>query len=375
MNESCDVIIIGGGVIGLTTAFYLAQSGATVTILERGEPGREASWAGAGIIPPGQPDRATSPIDRLRAESSQRFPHFSQMLREQTGIDNGYRVTGGIEFLPADQAEQLVKPWDEEGITYRRLSQPEAGQLEPELGRLPGLAYHLPEMAQVRNPRHLRALLAACRLLGVRVRDYAEVTGLVVRGGRVHGVRVGDAILTSSTVLLAAGAWSRHLLEPLGVSLPVHPVRGQIVLLRPATPIIRHIILVGKHYLVPRDDGRVLVGSTEEPEAGFEKRTTAQAIADLLGLALKWVPGLQRASVETSWAGLRPGSADGLPHLGAVPPYTGLFVAAGHYRAGIQLSLATGWHLSRLIRGQPAAELAAFRLDRPPTPMPSAFRS
>lgn len=375
MNGSPDIIIIGGGVIGLTTAYYLARSGAVVTVLERGEPGREASWASAGIIPPGNPDRATSPIDRLRAESAQRFPHFSQTLHQLTGIDNGYRVTGGIEFLPAEQADTLVQPWDNESITYYRLTPKELAQLEPELARLPGIAHHLPQMAQVRNPRHLRALLAACRLLGVSVCDYAEVTGLVVRRGRIHAVKLADETIPCAAVLLATGAWTQQLLDPLSVSLPIHPVRGQIVLLRPNTPVIRSIVLLGKQYLVPREDGRVLVGSTEEPEAGFDKQTTAQAVAELLGLALKWVPALRLASVESNWAGLRPGSADGLPYLGAVPGVQGLFVAAGHYRAGIQLSLATGLHLSRLVQGEAVAELAAFRPDRPPTPMPAAFRS
>ena len=159
MPEHPDVAVIGGGIIGLTAAYFLARAGLSVELLDRGDLGREASWAGAGIIPPGDPDRARSPADKLRGIGAERFPELSAELRELTGIDNGYRRGGAIEFLSADDAD-VVEVWRTEGIAFERLSPADARRLEP-LGAVEGDAYLLPGCAQVRNPRHLRALVGA----------------------------------------------------------------------------------------------------------------------------------------------------------------------------------------------------------------------
>jgi glycine oxidase len=177
--------------------------------------------------------------------------------------------------------------------------------------------------------------------------------------------------------LIAAGAWADRLLGPLGLRTGVHPVRGQIVLFRSPTPLLSRVLCVEKRYLVPREDGRILAGSTEEPEAGFEKRTTEAGVAGLVSFATGVLPALASAPIEKSWAGLRPGSPDGMPFLGRVPGWDNAFVAAGHHRAGIQLSPATGRLMANLIQGRPTGlPIEAFRPDRPPAPpVPTAFRS
>ncbi len=367
MNQHADVVIVGGGVIGLTTAYFLAKSGVRVRVFERGEFGREASWAGAGIIPPGNPAKTTSAYERLRAESSNQFAGFSAMLREITGIDNGYRRCGGIELLSPQERAAVFAAWQAEEIRYSELSPAELHALEPNLRAPVELAYYLPDLAQVRNPWHMRALVAICATMRVGLRSGTSVMRITSERGSVRLSLSDGSVHSSGCVLLAAGAWSSALLEPLGVRLPVHPVRGQIVLLRSPEPLLHRVFVTGKQYLVPRADGRTLVGSTEEPEAGFIKLNNAHGVMQLLQLALHWVPLLSQAEVETTWAGLRPGSADGLPYLGRIPGHERLFIAGGHYRAGIQLSIATGRALSDLVQErQPRIPLDDFCLERLP---------
>lgn len=377
MSKHPDVAVIGGGIIGLTAAYFLAKGGAAVEVLDRSDLGREASWAGAGIIPPGNPDRAATPADRLRAIGSARFPALSAELRELTGIDNGYLRCGGIEFLhPAD--EYVLPLWRAEGIAFEQLSRDGLKKLEPEIGDVPGEPYLLPGCAQVRNPWHLRALIAACERVGVRLRPNTSVAQLVADNRRVTAVRLNDGLeVSAGSFLIAAGAWSEGFLEQLGHRPNVHPVRGQIALFKPPRPLLSRVLMLGKEYLVPRGDGRILVGSTEEPEAGFEKANTPAAVAELTALARRTVPALADAPVEKCWAGLRPGSPDGLPFLGPVPGYDKAFVATGHFRAGVQLSVGTAQVIADLLRGRPPSiPLAPFRLDRTPVSgSKPAFRS
>jgi glycine oxidase len=375
MPSSPDVLIAGGGVIGLTAAYTLAKVGATVTVLDRQEFGREASWAGAGIIPPGSLEGAATAYDRLRAMSAMMFPGLSGELRDRTGLDNGFRGTGGLEFDdPEDPPD--VPGWTAEGIPWERLEAEEARAFEPALTASTGPAYYLPGMAQVRNPRHLRALEVALVGLNVTLRPGCPVFAWERDGERVAAAVTADGRKAAGQFLVCSGAWSDELLGPLGLRTGVKPVRGQIALLRASTSGPERLILCGKRYLVPRDDGRVLVGSTEE-DAGFVKQTTAAAVADLLRFAAGMVPGLAGAAVERCWAGLRPGSPDGLPTIGPVPGFDNLWVATGHFRSGIQLSPATALVVAEAIQGRPTAvPLDPFRPGRPPAPPArAAFRA
>jgi glycine oxidase len=363
MAQHPDVLVLGGGVIGLTVAYTLAREGARAAVVDRGDLGQESSWAGAGILPPASLSHARTPYDRLHAHSSEAFPILSQELRERTGIDNGYLRCGGVEVV-AGAAEAALREFRDAGVRAEALSAADLRRLEPELAVPPERAFLLPDMAQVRNPRHVRALVAGCASLGVGLRPGCPVHEIEHHGGKVRAVATGAGRLTAGRFLVAAGAWTDALLRPLGCTPGVRPVRGQIALLNTGTPLFRRVVQDGKRYLVPRPDGRVLVGSTEE-HAGFDKRTTAAAIRDLLDFAAGLVPALAAAHLERAWAGLRPGSPDGLPFLGPVPGFDNLFVAAGHYRSGIQLSPATGAVMADLLMGrEPAVPLEEFRPDR-----------
>jgi len=363
MDGQRDVLIIGGGVIGLTTAYFLARDGMQVSVVDTGNLGREASWAGAGIISPGNSDRATGAMNLLRAHSCRLFPILSEELRQSTGQENGYRACGGVE-LASGIDDATVAEWDAEGIEYRNLPARELKRLESAFAHVHEDGYFLPTMAQVRNPWHLRALIAACQNLGVELLPNTPIRQLECRHlRRIEGARSNSATLRADRFLVAAGPWTDSLLKPLGWRPGVFPVRGQMVLFRAELPLFTPILLQGKRYLVPRTDGRILAGSTEE-DVGYVKSTTEEGVGMLTDMARTLVPALREVPIETTWSGLRPATHDGLPYLGRVPGMDNLFVASGHFRAGIQNSPATGLIMSQLLQSRETLiPLDEFALD------------
>lgn len=351
MAKHADVLIVGGGVIGLTAAYFLARAGLTVEVLERGELGQESSWAGAGILPPASAAHARHPYDLLRALSADMFPALSQELRERTGIDNGFLACGGLEFLPAG-VHDFEDEWCPAGVECQKLDEANARQLEPALAEGLGAALHLPTLSQLRNPRHLKALAAGCQALGVRLRTGCPVHAFRKERDKIEAVQSALGDVSAARFIIASGAWTDGLLASVGVHVPIKPVRGQIALLNTGVPLFGRVLMIGARYLVPRPEGRVLIGSTED-DVGFDKRTTAQAVHDLIELGIGLVPALADAALERAWAGLRPGSGDGLPFLGLAPGFDNLLIAAGHFRAGITLSPATARLLTELITGKP----------------------
>jgi glycine oxidase len=362
MGSSPDILIIGGGVIGLTTAYFLARDGAKVTIVDKGDMGQEASWAGAGILTPAEIDSAQTPEEQFLARSIALFPQLSAELRERTGIDNGYMQCGGIEVVEDDSL--ATDEWRSAGVECRELDGPALKSLEPALAPGCERTYFLPKMAQVRNPRHLQALHAVCLDLGVVLKPNCPVQGFERKQHRIVAALSDAGPLVAERFLISTGAWTDSLVEMIGWKPQIRPIRGQIALLNSSSRLLQRIILQGSRYIVPRADGRVLVGSTEE-DVGFDKRTTASAVADLLAFACRLVPALGQAQVERCWAGLRPGSPDGKPYLGRVPGWDNLFVAAGHYRSGIQLSPGTALAMKELLLDlKPSQVLDPFRPER-----------
>lgn len=352
-----DVLIVGGGVIGLSTALRLADEGVSVTLIDRQQIGREASWAGAGMLPPGRaPGDPTdeSPRGRehfLRSLSNTIWADFSERLRDQTGIDNGYRRCGALELFSSDDAlSSQQEEWQAEGIVVERLD--DRSELER---HVPGLApdhtqaVWLPEFCQVRNPRHLKALEAACRLSGVEIlEDVADVC--LDAEGAVVRVSTSARSFQAERICITAGSWTALLLNRLAVELPVAPVRGQVAQLKLPQLPFRCVIEQGRRYLVPRPDGLILVGSTEE-QVGFDRRTTSAGVGGLLKFASELVPELAGAELVRQWAGLRPGSPEGLPFLGRIEAFDNLYVGAGHFRSGLQMSPATAQLLADALMG------------------------
>jgi glycine oxidase len=348
-----DVTIVGGGVIGLSIADELARAGAKVRVLDKSAFGTEASWAGAGMLPPGNLDRATTPEARLRGLSHRLWPSLVAWLCSKTGIDVGYRASGALRlFDDPRECDAEIAAWRSEEVPCEVIGPDEVRELEPDLAPSDHVALHLPGQAQVRNPRLVKALAASCAAQGVDLVANVTAAAWETDGDRVTGLRTPQGVVRSARYCVAAGSWSASLLEPLGVELPVRPVRGQIVLLNALPLPVSRMVELGPRYLVPRPDGRVLVGATEE-DAGFEKRSTAEAVGGLLRMAAELCPALGSAAVERTWAGLRPGSPDGLPYLGRLPGFRNLFVAAGHFRSGLQMSPGTGRVMRELLLDQP----------------------
>ena len=354
MSAGSDVAVVGGGVIGLSVADRLARAGVGVTLLERGTCGRESSWAAAGVLKPSNPNRRGL-MQQLQRTSLEMFPDYCADLQERTGIDPEYVRCGSIELLFGDQRYRMALSEERAGAKrgllmadgqpeWQMLTVPEARELEPCISGdcLGALLCWL--SAQVRNPRLLRALVAACRSAGVHIRENTAATALAVEGDRVTGVVTKAGTIRADRVVVCAGAWSSEVDPRAGGQMPTHPVRGQVVLLdgsAEAGARVGHIVDRQGCYLVPRSDGLVLVGATVEDESGFDRRTTAAGVGKLMEDALSLVPALAEAGVVALWAGLRPGTPDRRPYIGPVPGLDGLIAATGHYRTGLALAPIT----------------------------------
>jgi glycine oxidase len=364
-----DTLVIGGGLIGCLCAYELACRGQRVAVVERGDLEREASWAGAGILSPIQPWRYPDALSELVNLSLARYDTLVPELLGTTGIDPQRRSCGMVIPVFAENEWQDLEPaagWSARfGWDYQRLDAAEARAVEPALAADCLGADYWPAVGQVRNPRLAAAARAACNAAGVQFHTHNEVIGFRRDGKRLTAAIVADDELTADQFLLAAGAWSGGLGDALGLELPVAPVKGQILLLRTAPETVRRIVKHPGAYFVPRVDGRVLVGATME-RADFDKTPTLWALRSLANAAAYLLPPLDGAEVERQWAGLRPGTPDGLPYLGRAPDYPNLFVATGHYRNGVVLAPATAEVMARLMVGHaPGIDLAPFAVDRP----------
>jgi glycine oxidase len=362
-----DVIIVGGGVIGLSIAVELAGQAVAVAIVEQGDFGREASWAGAGILPPGNLSAARTPEARLRGLSHSLWPDWAESLEAESGMETGYTRCGGLELRLGRSTGELadeIRTWRDQEVRVDELSVQEARELEPQLAPEIGSVYHLPDLAQVRNPRLLKALLAVCAERGVRMLPGTPAIGFEESEGRITALRTQTGLMRAGRFCVAGGAWSRSILDSIGVQVGVRPVRGQIVLLSQLPRLFARVLQVGPRYLVPRADGRFLIGATEE-HVGFVKANTASAVRDLIAFGASLVPALAAASFERAWSGLRPGSADGLPYLGQVGGYQNLFIAAGHFRSGLQMSPGTARLMRQVLLDQETEfELEPYSCDR-----------
>jgi glycine oxidase len=369
-----DVGIIGSGIIGLSVARELAARGLSVLVLGRERPRKTASWAAAGIFPPAPDVPGASPGDRLTAFSDRLHQVWREELLEETGIDNGLAACGGL-YLATDaeglqRLEADTRRWRERGVRCKPLAPAEIAADEPQLAAavengLLAAGMLLPEECQIRPPRHLEALEASCRRRGVAIVNDA-VQSIDLEGSRIAAVHGAASGYRAGNWVLATGAWAEDLSAAFGATLSSRPVRGQIALLAMPKPPLARVINVGLEYLVPRPDGRVLVGSTLE-EVGFRQETSPEAVDRLLRFAHRLVPSLVEARLEARWAGLRPGSPDGLPWIGRSPRCENGFVAAGHFRAGLHQSTGTARLLADLITGgTPELDLAAFAPGRNP---------
>lgn len=360
-----DCIIIGSGIAGLAAAFALRRSGLSVHIIERAAIGREASWAGGGIICPLYGWRYPEPVMRLAALGMDTYPQFIESLREFSEIDPEFRQTGMLILDPLDQTEAPAAAIDW-AQRYRLTTKITTGQQQfPHLSDQEAL--WLPDVHNTRNPRLLQALTDAVTRMGVQLTEHAAVQRLLIENHKIVGIQTAEGIERSPCVLVTAGAWSGALVPGLTPST-VFPVRGQMLRFdhTPANGLAT-ILMEDGVYLIPRQDGAVIVGSTVE-HVGFDKRTTDEAIHRLHRKAIALWPNLAHVPVTHQWSGLRPGTTDEIPYLGQHPEIEGLFVSTGFYRNGLAMGPAVADLISNLILSRPVAtDLTDYRLDRPVT--------
>jgi glycine oxidase len=350
--KTWDIIIIGGGIIGLSLALALRRRGATVLVVERGEPGREASHAAGGMLVDSGLETPAA-LQPLATASARMYPQFAKDLEFESGVHVDLRDNGTIMFPSSEHVHEPALP-------IKNLSPASLAELEPALAEINRPAFYLQERSV--DPRALTAAAwKAAKHRGVDFSTGDEVTAATILDGRAAGVRTVKTAFHAAKVVNCAGAWSGKI-GPY--RFPTRPVKGQMLcLLMPSRNLLKHVIRSPQVYLIPRSDGRLLVGATVE-EAGFDKRTDIATMQRFHRAALDLVPELRNGKILEDWAGLRPGTPDALPILGptATPGY---HVATGHFRDGILLAPITAEVMAAAIEGRaPEYDLTPFSPER-----------
>lgn len=363
-RATADVAIVGGGVIGCALARELAIRGVSVAVIERAEPGAEASGAAAGLLSPQTDAVAPGPFFDLGVESRGLYPRWTRELFEETGMDVGYRRTGILRCaLPGDRERLEAFLWQREAgfAVEHRDADGIAAQSDGRVASEIREALFFPDEAIVDSRRLTRALWLSAERRGARMFLGTAARRFLLREGVCHGVETDGGAIEAARVVDAAGAWAAFD-NALPLRLPVAPVHGQIVQLEMRERLLPTVIQSEQVYVVPRADGSLLLGSTFE-SVGFEKRVTARAVEELIGAAVRLVPSLATARFVTAWAGLRPGTPDGLPVLGS-SPIPGLYFATGHFRNGILLAPVTARILADALTGEGSLDGTLFSVER-----------
>ena len=371
-----NIIIIGGGVIGLGIGWQLAKAGASVTIYERARAGRAASWAAAGMLAPLAEAHSEEPeLLKLGSQSLERYPQWVGELETDAEMSIGYRVEGtlivGLEPDDTHQLQHLYTAQQDLGLDVEWLTGREAREMESALSPRITAAIRCSTDYQVDNRLMLQALQQAYQACGGVLHENSNIEKIVIENGVATGVQTQNSFQEADVLILAAGCWSAQIEGmPDAIVPPVRPVKGQMLALQMEEGIIvKNVIRTVRAryptsvYLVPRTDGRLIVGATSE-EMGFDTRLTAGGVFELLRGAWEAVPGVYELPLLETWTGLRPGSRDNAPILGKTP-VENLIYATGHYRNGILLTPITAYEITKLILTSETPEtIAPFQLDR-----------
>ncbi len=350
-----DAAIVGGGIIGGAAAFTLARGGRRVILLDRQEPGREASWAAAGMLSP-QPETADAiPLVPLARASLALYPEFISEVEEVSGRETGYRRNGALEVFFGETGETdcsaVLARHHGVGLASEIISAAEARRLEPALSAAAAAALWIPYEGSVDNRLLTAAILEAARRSGVVIRTAAEVEDVVTQNGRCVGVLAGGEKIAASEVVIAAG-YATGRIPAVARCAPTLPARGQMVALRSTKIRLERTLHSPRGYVVSRPDGRLIAGSTIE-YAGIEKAVTPGGLKAILRAAVELLPALDDAAIIETWSGLRPDTPDHLPILGS-SGVEGLWMATGHFRNGILLAPITARLIAAWLEGKPA---------------------
>ena len=354
-----DIAIIGGGIVGMSIAYEFARHKKSVVVIDRKTLTPQTSWAAVGILPAVNLEKAVEPFDQLRAISDDLHVKWSHDFKEATGIDNELKPVGTlfVARTPGEIASLTgyKTSLQEDGIVHEVVSQERLDTLFPNLSRPLSSrqilkAVFVPGEKTIRNTRHMKALSQVCESMGVRCLHGEMKLEFVSKNGRINHLNVGEQKVEAENFCFAGGSWTQKTLESLGVHISTVPIRGQIALFKIPKPRFHSVIYEGSQYLVPRDDGHVLAGSTLE-DVGFDNSTTSDTVSRLVAFANDWEQELNDSTFVTSWAGLRPATNDGMPYIGKVTDLENTYIATGHFRSGIHMSPGTAMIMYKLING------------------------
>ncbi|MGH8401500.1 MAG: glycine oxidase ThiO [Gammaproteobacteria bacterium] len=361
MSRHSDVIVVGAGIMGMLTARELARAGLSVLLMDRGQAGREASRAAAGVLSPLYPWQSSAPVAALTRWSQDYYPVLADDLRRASGIDPEWTASGLLCFAPEEEA--AARQWAaSSGSAVDMLNAEATRRQEPALAGGARPAIFVPGVAQINISRLMRALRETVLNEGIPLREHMHVTSLLKGDGKVLGVRTATGDFYADHVILCCGAWSGELAAVVGVELPVKPVRGQIIQFEGPPGLLSRIFCERDYYLLTRRSGQILVGSTRE-YVGFDKGVTSAALEELTHAAWDLLPLLKGARPQRQWSGLRPGSPRDIPYIGPCPGMPGLHFNTGHFGNGItQAPGAARLSADLVLARTPNIDPAAYRL-------------
>lgn len=364
MNLNTDITLIGGGIIGLLTAREFHTAGATVTVLDKGKLGNESSWAGGGILLPLYPWRQQQAITHLVKQSLDLYPGLAPQLLDSTGIDPEWNPCGLLITQNPD-LDAAIAWCKHNSIVFEQAENRLSG-----LGTTAINPLYLPHIAQIRNPRLIKALTQDLVQRGVKLVENCQLTGINIENDKVYSLDTSIGNLPVNQLIICAGAWTSGLIAQYFPNIrsnkpQISPVKGQMLLYAAKPDTLSSIVLDGDHYLIPRLDGHILAGSTVEDNS-FDKTTTLEAQRQISDFALKLLPALKDFPLVKHWAGIRPGTHDGIPYIDRHSEISNLSINAGHFRNGLAMAPASAQLLADIIFGRPTSvDPEPYRLDRP----------
>jgi glycine oxidase len=364
MTTTYDITLLGGGIIGLLTARELNKAGVCVTLIDKNDMGTESSWAGGGILLPLYPWRQSSAITDLVIESLSLYPALASELVSESGISPELNPCGLLITQNPD-ITSAINWCNRHRVAFKdtHVSIPEGLASQPEH------PLWLPDIANIRNPRLIKSLKNDLLQRGVKLLDHCEITEIHHNNNRITSIDTSRGIFAVNQLVLTTGAWTPGLLKRLFPTLrqpapEISPVKGQMLLFKAMPDTLPSIVLEGDQYLIPRLDGHILAGSTVEDNT-FDKTTTAEAKSEISEFAYKLLPALKKYPLVNHWAGIRPGSPNGIPYIDKHPEIQNLFINAGHFRNGLAMAPASAQLMADLILDRPTSvDPEPYRLDR-----------
>ena len=361
MTNTSEITVIGSGIIGLLTAREFVKAGCSVTLIDKSFSGLESSWAGGGILLPLYPWRQPQAISTLVIESIKKYPSLACELIDTTNIDPEWYDCGLLICKNPDS--ELATNWcDHYQIPYSEADD----SFFTDLNTKTIMPLWLPTIAQARNPRLLKSLKAYLLDAGVKFIENCEVIDCHIKNDSINTITTAHGVFNVNQLIISTGAWTGKLINKLlpGLSTPdISPVKGQMLLFDAKPDTLSHMILDNDHYLIPRRDGKILAGSSVE-HCAFDKSTTTETKDKLTAFATELFPALKNFPLCNHWAGLRPGTKQGIPYIGKHPEIKNLSINAGHFRNGLVMGPASAQLMADLIlERKPCVDPEPYRLN------------